>query len=64
MQTPPYIPVVYPVDQAPERHEIAHREWQAHVDAGRIAATPLPALEIAAALTMEALFRRAGLCRR
>lgn len=60
----PYTPVVYPVDQAPERHESAHRAWQAHVEAGRIAATPLPAHEIAAACAMEALFRRAGLCRR
>ena len=64
MQTPPFIPVAYPIDQAPERHAEPWREWQAHVDAGRIAATPLPAAEIAAARAMEALFRGSGLCRR
>jgi hypothetical protein len=64
MQTPPFTYVVHPIEQAPERHVQPWREWEAHVDAGRIATTRLTPDEIAAATAMEALFRHTGICRR
>ena len=63
MDTLPLYPA-FPIDSAPDSGEQPWREWQAHVDAGRIATTPLAPEHIAAARATEALFRSGGLCRR
>ncbi|WP_375270975.1 hypothetical protein [Sphingomonas sp.] len=63
MNTLPLYPA-FPIDTSPDSGEQPWREWQAHVDAGRIATTRLAPEHIVAARAMEALFRANGLCRR